>query len=273
MNLNKKSFKDTEFFIISYGSIIKKELLFRILLDNNSQGIWNNFTPFGFEKDHNQTRWLPLRMTFLKKELLASIDDDHNGLNPSLQSRGLYPIRTKKRKDSYHLKEYIQVGKKYKLNLILKDFKNFIKAAPYFFKIPIKLILKLQKNRKLTYLNKENVELLKFIFSTNNNSQILIITLDNKLHELKKIFKNKKIKIITNYIFDNIINNEIELNPLNLAKNIGFNDENIHNGFQINQKLKTKSLYATKVIIHNKIYSLLSKKQNTDLLTKDILIF
>lgn len=45
-------------------------------------------TPFDFEKSHKDIHWLPLRTGFLRTELFANIDTDHDGL--SLISRGLY---------------------------------------------------------------------------------------------------------------------------------------------------------------------------------------
>lgn len=45
-------------------------------------------TPFDFEKNHKDIHWLPLRTAFLRTELFASIDADHDGL--SLITRGRY---------------------------------------------------------------------------------------------------------------------------------------------------------------------------------------
>jgi hypothetical protein len=80
-------------YLISYASIIKKELFDKIITDGGSEQRWSKMTPFDFEKDPADTKWLPLRRANPKGELFASIDDDHGEIGSSLQGRGLYPKR------------------------------------------------------------------------------------------------------------------------------------------------------------------------------------
>ena len=81
-------------YVISYASIIKKELFDKLITDGGSEQRWSKMTPFDFEKEPTDTKWLPLRRANPKGELFASIDDDHGEIGSSLQGRGLYPKRT-----------------------------------------------------------------------------------------------------------------------------------------------------------------------------------
>jgi hypothetical protein len=81
-------------YLISYASIIRKELFDKIITDWSGEQRWSKMTPFDFEKEPTDTKWLPLRRANPKYELFASIDDDHGVIGSSLQSRGLYPKRT-----------------------------------------------------------------------------------------------------------------------------------------------------------------------------------
>ncbi len=80
-------------YLISYASIMKKSLFDKIVDDGGSEGRWSKMKPFDFEKAPSDTKWLPLRRANPKKELFASIDDDHGEIGSSLQGRGLYPCR------------------------------------------------------------------------------------------------------------------------------------------------------------------------------------
>ena len=82
-----------ESFLISYPSIMKKDLFQKIVEDGGKGGRWSKMTPFNFEKTSAETNWLPLRRANPKIELFASIDDDHGVIGSSLQMRGIYPKR------------------------------------------------------------------------------------------------------------------------------------------------------------------------------------
>lgn len=79
-------------YIINYATIMKSSLFKKIILTPMQKLKWPKETPFDFEKDHEHTEWLPLKVAKLKKEMFAPIDDDRKP-NYSLQSRGLYPKR------------------------------------------------------------------------------------------------------------------------------------------------------------------------------------
>ena len=80
-------------YIISYASIISKKLFDKIIADGGSEQRWSKMTPFDFEKEPTDIKWLPIRRANPTIELFASIDDDHGVIGSSLQSRGLYPKR------------------------------------------------------------------------------------------------------------------------------------------------------------------------------------
>jgi hypothetical protein len=135
-------------YIISYPSIIKKELYKKIVFDGEDKGGWDPKTPFNFEKQPQDTKWLPLKRALPKYELFASIDDDHGTPGVSLQSRGLYPIREERK--SYAL----STGNKGKG--LPKKIVNF-----FFSKIPYKgakpLIYRIYKNTSETLKNSSHV--------------------------------------------------------------------------------------------------------------------
>lgn len=80
-------------YIIAYPSIIKTELFLKLINYGGDCGPYSHMTPFNFEKEPNDTQWLPLRRAAPIEELFAPIDDDHYCPGSSLQSRGLYPKR------------------------------------------------------------------------------------------------------------------------------------------------------------------------------------
>jgi hypothetical protein len=85
-----------ESYLISYASIISKNLLNKIISDGGTDQGWSIMTPYNFEKPPEDIRWLPLRRANPKIELFASIDDDHGENGSCLQARGLYPKRNKR---------------------------------------------------------------------------------------------------------------------------------------------------------------------------------
>jgi len=125
-------------YIITYASIIKSELFKKIITMPLRKVIWPKETPFNFEKDHEQTEWLPLVVGKPKKEIFVPIDDDRDLKKYSLQSRGLYPIR--EGRSSYAVEnenhKLVKILGKFKKGIInrgkkavkagLKSFKNFL---------------------------------------------------------------------------------------------------------------------------------------------------
>ena len=79
-------------FLITCVSILKKSLFQSIILEGHGESKWPKNTPFAFEKQPNDLKWLPLTRANPKQELFASIDDDLGVPGSSLQSRGLYGI-------------------------------------------------------------------------------------------------------------------------------------------------------------------------------------
>ena len=59
-------------------------------------------------KKIQKLEWLPLNIGYLKEEIFASIDDDHD-VRVLHFSQGLYPIRVKK-VSSNHLWKYLKTG-------------------------------------------------------------------------------------------------------------------------------------------------------------------
>lgn len=125
---NKKLLAST--FIVSCLSIFSKKLFFKIIKKNDPIiPRWPKETPFDFEKQEDDTHWLPIRMGFPKQELFAPIDDDHEQKNYSLISRGIYPDRAK-RKKMLEIRN-IQLNKKNKtiFNSKLYNYKKYNKKA------------------------------------------------------------------------------------------------------------------------------------------------
>ncbi len=79
-------------YIISMLSILSKDLFKKIILTKEFS-FFNPNNPFSFEKNTNQTQWLPYKYGITKKEFFAAIDDDEKTKDYSLISRGLYPNR------------------------------------------------------------------------------------------------------------------------------------------------------------------------------------
>ena len=273
INAKQSTFADTSVFIISYASLIKKDLLYKILL-SKEKSIWNIKTPFGFEKNSRQIHWLPLKMSFLKREIIASIDDDHDVDGSSLQSRGLYPIRTEARKNSKHLTEYLNAGKRYLI-------KSYIKKARVFWlvffalitnKISFRLFIKLLCN--LNYLNLNSYSL-RFLnqFNDIENDKILLITLNNELEELRDIFKNKEIKLITNLIYHSNHNKEISLKPIPFNLEVK-SDEGIYfEGYSIKVDLDLSQLIGRQVVIKRLIYNAMNADSKSKLKKVDLVFF
>lgn len=67
---------------------------------------WPKETPFDFEKEGTDTRWLPIKTAVPKYELFASIDTDHGCPGYSLQSRGLYSKRIVRQTAKERLSQY-----------------------------------------------------------------------------------------------------------------------------------------------------------------------
>lgn len=241
-------------YIISYGSLIKKELFLKVILDNDS-GIWDKKTPFGFEKDSSQLKWLPLKIAVLNKEIFASIDDDHYVKGSSLHSRGLYPIRGAVRKDTSHLRKYIQSGKKYWLSQSLKRIFKCITLFTYFFtfRININLAIRCLNYLITNKLNDTNIKVVSIIGSY-KFKKVSIITIDDELVDMKTLFPEKCFNIITNNLFD--VNTESILGAVPYKTSNIKNkplDKVIHNGYQINfdfKKIKNDQL----IIAHSTIY-------------------
>jgi hypothetical protein len=84
-------------YLIAAPSIFKTALFKRVVMSYDpATARWPIHTPFDFEKDPNQLQWLPLRVGLPRRELFASIDDDHVHPGSSLISRGLYPRRVER---------------------------------------------------------------------------------------------------------------------------------------------------------------------------------
>lgn len=246
-------------YIISYGSIIKKKLFFKIILDNNYE-IWNKKTPFGFEKNSWQTNWLPLKIGYLKNEIFASIDDDNNPDFKSLQSRGLYPIRIKRRTTSKHLWQYLNAGKKFELKNKINSFiKNFFLC--YFLlrkKIKIKIILTLAKNINYKEYSYSELKLLTYILKYKFKNTILH-TLDEQFTAILKL-KKVNVRIISNKIFPKSSNDKITLSPLKILNKKKYHNRSIYNGYLIKMKLDPDLHSGSLLVIHEKLFYLYFEK-------------
>jgi len=80
-------------YLVSYASIIKSDLVRKILIEKKSDTLWPKETPFNFEITPGDEKWLPLKRAVPQYELFAVIDDDHGSDSDSLISRNLYPNR------------------------------------------------------------------------------------------------------------------------------------------------------------------------------------
>ncbi len=248
-------------FIISYGSLMKKELFNKILLDNNP-GVWSKYTPFGFEKNSEQHSWLPLKIGFIKKEIFASIDDDHAIHSNSLQSRGLYPVRTKVRKKSDHLTKYILSGKKYlireKLNFLLvliKIFYNIMRLN-----ISFTIFIKYYDHIKSKIIKPEHLPILEII-EKNKRKKFLLLSIDNQLSYLSQIYEKLNLVFISNTNFTKPKENNINLIPYNYASSkTDRNLNELYNGFKIEINLKDIDIKNHFLVTHKKIYEIISKE-------------
>ena len=119
-NLVQNNQSNIRSFIISFASIIRKDLFVKVIKDGGSESRWNKMLPFDFEKSPDDESWLPLKRGVPKYEIFASIDDDLNTKNSSLQNRGLYPIREGR-------KTYAQ--KERRIVILLRKIKNNIKRV------------------------------------------------------------------------------------------------------------------------------------------------
>lgn len=127
-------------YIISYASIISRELFNSIVANSSQERRWPKLTPFDFEKAPEDLHWLPIRRANPKNELFASIDDDHGEFNSCLQSRNLYPKRLKRQ--SYAINEQ---------PFILKLFGRLIKWLGQFRRAMINTLF-VPKNYRLHYI-------------------------------------------------------------------------------------------------------------------------
>ena len=249
-------------FIISYGSLMKKELFNKILLDNNP-GVWSKYTPFGFEKNSEQHSWLPLKIGFLKKEIFASIDDDHATPGNSLHSRGLYPIRGNLRTSSNHLSEYIHSGKKYYLKNKLYLIRKFFHIIYTYFvsRLSFELLMISLTNLSISDFKITHLKILQKILE-NKKNKILIFSLDNELSYIPSLLKKINLFHYTNKLFDNNHDGLIVLKPIKLKKNYTQNSENLINGFEVILNENNLNIDDCILIVHEKIAPYISKKIN-----------
>lgn len=117
-------------YILSAAAIFNNALFKKIILaDDPKPRRWPKETPFDFEKAPQDTHWLPIRVGVTTEELFASIDDDHDVLNYSLQSRGLYPVREERITYTNHgrlnWEKFVPVPNY--LKGLLKDLRLFLK--------------------------------------------------------------------------------------------------------------------------------------------------
>ena len=110
-------------YLISLASIMSIQT-FKAILGKRDPCLrrHSKHTPFDFEKNHNDVHWLPLRTGFLRNELFANIDTDHDG--PSLISRGIYNDVTDRILDGPLGKECTSRSLKYRelISAILQTF-------------------------------------------------------------------------------------------------------------------------------------------------------
>jgi len=78
--------------------IIKHALFGKIILAKHPiPRHWPNEAPFDFEKAPFDIHWQPMKVALPRQDLFASIDDDTGLPGYCLQSRGLYPVREKRK--------------------------------------------------------------------------------------------------------------------------------------------------------------------------------
>ncbi len=133
-------------YLVSYLSIMKRELFCRLLLQKNKKLAWPLDTPFNFERPAHDISWLPLRRAVPKEELFAPIDDEQ-GENDgsSLQSRGLYPLRVGResyainKAQSLHYRVLRKLSRGYrKINITTSLVFRGLILAPLYLKIKLK---------------------------------------------------------------------------------------------------------------------------------------
>tara|TARA_Y100000590_G_scaffold469869_1_gene660249 strand:+ start:814 stop:1671 length:858 start_codon:yes stop_codon:yes gene_type:complete len=128
-NLNKYSLKTRDEnraklglekigFIINAVSIFKKKIFFKIIKTRKPwKRRYNKLLPFDFEKRSEDKFWLPINLGISKKEIFASLDDDHGEKGYSLISRKIYSkifsrnIEVKKREGNLKQKKKNYIGK------------------------------------------------------------------------------------------------------------------------------------------------------------------
>ncbi len=99
--------------IISLCGIFSKSYFKKIVFSKRPYlRRWPKEVPFDFEKRHNDTFILPVKMGILHNELFASIDDDNAIKGSSLISRNLYSDRIS-REEMLHQRKDFETKKKY----------------------------------------------------------------------------------------------------------------------------------------------------------------
>lgn len=133
-------------YIISMTGIFSLDLFKKIINNEPDFLRWHpRYLPFNFEKQPDETQWLPIHYAIPKYELFCSVDDDLRVPGSSLQSRGLYPIRESRPKGTIvppaqwrvlfqkyigrFIPEYIS-----DIKYTIGNFKNKVKRSIYLFR-------------------------------------------------------------------------------------------------------------------------------------------
>jgi len=165
-------------YIISYASILKRELLIKIVLDRGSERRWPKNTPFDFEKAPNDIRWLPIRRANPRFELFSPIDDDLGEPGTSLQSKGLYPKRIERQ--SYAMEDQ---GPR-----LIQEFKRVVRPLRIFLKI-LKISFLSPPGFRVDFFNSHYRNQLEIKAPLPWMNYKAIIFLKSKLNQIDKVFE------------------------------------------------------------------------------------
>lgn len=170
--------KVKESYIISYASVITRNLFTKIIADKGSERRWPKNTPFDFEKAPNDLHWLPLRRANPKFELFSPIDDDLGEPGSSLQNKGLYPRRIERQTYAHENK-----GPR-----LIQEFKKIVRPTRIFLKV-LKISLLSPPGFRVDFFNSHYKNQLQTITPLPWMNYEAIIFLQSRIGQIDSVFE------------------------------------------------------------------------------------
>ena len=141
---NSKHILGIKPYIIGLPGVFSKKLFKKIILSRRPYlKRWPKYTPFDFEKNGNDTSFLPIRFGVPKIEIFCTIDDDNRWPGSSLVSRGLYPNRVG-RQEMLNIRENTSHKSFSKIRAIIKRIPG--SSGVFYFLVRLKHTIEYFKN-------------------------------------------------------------------------------------------------------------------------------